>query len=158
MIKICLIGFLGGLLEGLIGFGLSFFLFFYLVKLEFSLKDSIATGGFLTVFIATSFTLSSIFCGNFNCLHYLIIFLLTLVILMGFQYLFNNYLENNTKPESMNSTLIILLTIILISNLFSILLSFCLSWVRFGFDTINHLGVVKDCWFTWYFLFSILLS
>lgn len=145
MIKICLIGFLGGLLEGLIGFGLSFFLFFYLIKLEFTLKDSIATDGFLTVFIATSLTLASIFCGNFNWLHYLIIFLLTLVILIGFQYLFNNYLENNTKPESMNSTLIILLAIILISNLFSILLSFCLSWVRFGFDAINHLGVVEDC-------------
>lgn len=132
MLKLCVIALIGGILEGFMGFGFSFILLFYLLKSETALKDGIATCGFINIFISTILTLFSIFCGNFDILTFLLVFTYTLLVTCGFQYLMDTYLQRNIKATSLNSTLIIIVMIVLIMCLFSVILSFLLSWVRFG--------------------------
>lgn len=146
MIKICCLGFLGGLLEGMVGFGFSLTLFFCLLHYETPLKNTIATCGFLNIFISTIFTLSSIFCNNnFNWLSYLILFLIALILSSAFQYLFNSYLEGNVQQGSLNSTLSMLIIVVLVLSILSIVLGVSLSWVRFGWVGVGDLGVVGEC-------------
>ena len=129
----------------MIGFGFSFTLFFYLLHTQTTFKDTIATCGFLNIFISTIFTLGSIFCGKFDWLSYLVLFLLTLVISIGSQYLFNSYLEGNVQQTSINSTLAMLIIVVLVLSLFSLVLSVLLTWVRFGFYGVGYVGVVDKC-------------
>lgn len=110
------------------------------------LKNTIATCGFLNIFISTIFTLSSIFCtNNFNWLSYLILFLIALILSSAFQYLFNSYLEGNVQQGSLNSTLSMLIIVILVLSILSIVLGVSLSWVRFGWEAVGDLGVVGKC-------------
>jgi uncharacterized membrane protein YfcA len=117
MLTICAIGFLGGYLEGFIGFGYSFSLFLYLLYSESNLKDAVATCGFMNVFLGVIFTLNSVFCSEFHWLTYLVVFCMTLVAGIGSQFLLEKVIEKIFTPSSLNSSLILLSISIMIACL-----------------------------------------
>lgn len=90
-------------------------------------------------------TLHSIFCGSFSWLSYLVLFFVTLLVSIGFQYLFNSYLEAHIQQASLNSSLLVLIVLTLIVCLFSVVLGVTLSWVRFGAASVEDLGAIDTC-------------
>ena len=143
MIKICIIGFLGGILEGMIGFGFYFSMLLYLVHTGTTLKSAIATCGFTNVFTGAIFTLNYIFCGSFNLFGYLAVFFTVLAGGILTQYLLELYMNANVKPSSLNSTLVGIIIFIAGLCFIFVVTSFGLNWSRFGLDNISSFLVNK---------------
>lgn len=141
----CAVGFLGGVLEGLIGFGFYFAMFLYLIYCGNDLKDTIATCGFFNIFVGAVFSLNSIFCGSFNWVTYISLFFIILAAGGGAQYLFDSYFNSSVGASSIKSTLAVLLIVVICLCLVSVLGSLGLSWGRFGFSAISQLGDIPKC-------------
>ena len=62
MVKICVLGFFGSFLEGFIGFGFSQMLGIHLLFRKMKVNATIATCGFLNLFIGIILTLNRSFC------------------------------------------------------------------------------------------------
>lgn len=144
-VKICLIVMVGGIMQGMVGFGLSFCLFFYLLHSKMRIKDAIATCGFLNIFISTIFTLFSIFCNEFHWISFVIIFVLIILITSGAQYFVNSYIDNTFAPESLNSKLMIILILLLIICSISLILGVTFNWVKFGWQSIGARQDFQKC-------------
>lgn len=66
MLKICLLGFVGSILEGTMGFGFCQILIIYLVYSRMKLHSAFATCGFFTLFLSLILTLNRVFCDKFD--------------------------------------------------------------------------------------------
>jgi membrane protein insertase Oxa1/YidC/SpoIIIJ len=68
-----------------------------------------------------------------------------LLVVGGFQYLLNSYIDNNTQSNVIESTLITLLIVVIVVCMVSVSVGLGLSWVRFGWDEVGKLGHVDKC-------------
>lgn len=145
LIKICSIGFGGGFSEGFIGFGLYFSLFLFLLSSQRNLKNTIATCGFLTIFIGLIFTLHSMLCTSFHWISFISLFFIMLLVGIGAQFLLVLVISKNISSAYLNSTLITLGISIMGMCLVFLCTSLALNWSRFGFETIAELGKLPRC-------------
>lgn len=169
------IGMLGGVvlvgsfLEGFIGFGFFYLIFLYLLYKKSPLSVTIPTCSYFPIFLASIFSLNSIFCGKFHTVTYISVLLLLLGVCAGCQYLFNAYLDRNmggpttdSKDKNKNkgesrgegkgegrkegSWLIVLVMIVEVVCLVAVAIAIGLVGKREGAEGLVGVGALAECW------------
>ena len=143
--KMCLLGFLGSLLEGSIGFGFCQIMGFYMLHSKMRVSAMMATCGFFTIFLAAILTFNRLFCNSFEGLEYLCIFSLCLGLIILFQYCLNSWLSGNLDSSTISSRMLIMCIVVQVFCLCTVVGAGSLDWHYFGHAALITFGSLNIC-------------